>query len=61
MSDKVGGYDRDGDADAEAVQQGGDRQNRERTASNERQDQGEKTRDAHRDQLKGGSPDQGTP
>lgn len=59
MSDG-GGYDRDGDADAEAVQQGGDRQNRERSTGNERQDQGPKTREANREQTQSGSPDQGT-
>jgi len=59
MSDNAGGDDRDGDGAGEAVQQGGDRTNREHTASNELQDQGEKTRDANREQVKGGSPDQG--
>lgn len=60
MSDNAGGYDRDGDGAGEAVQQGGDRANREETASNEYQDQGAKTRKANRDQVKSGDPDQGT-
>ncbi len=60
MSDNAGGYDRDGDGAGEEVQQGGDRANRERTTSNEHRDQGEKTREANRDKVKGGSPDQGT-
>ena len=55
-----GGYDQDGDADAEAVQQGADRQNRERSASSDLQDQGRKTREANRDQVQSGSPNQGT-
>lgn len=54
------GYDLDGDGEGEAVQQGGDRTNRERTTSNELQDQGEKTREANRKMTQSGSPDQGT-
>lgn len=54
------GYDRTGDGAGEAVQQGGDRANRERTTSNEYQDQGEKTREANREMTQSGSPDQGT-
>lgn len=59
MSDDAGGYDRDGDGAGEAVQQGGDRTNREQTVANERQDQGAETRKASREQVKSGSPDPG--
>lgn len=58
--DKAYGYDLDGDGQTEAVQQGGDRANREHTADILSSEQGEKTRARNREMTQKGSPDQGT-